>query len=586
MPSNVSFLSKKRRQSSAELDTPPKVRKEKKNVFARALDRSTKKSRRGPENEICAPEAASETLFTSSPLSIDNFFSTSAYNLALPRPRAPYTLQPAFASVNDFRRRPSTSASFVDRLWAGSSLDLVEDLDEAVIEDEDSEDEEELAPPRAGFIRKARLSCSSVLSFKLRLGRQRADEVNSEIWSQPNLHSTESIMSIPPPIPARSRLREAAPPKSTVSSNTTPTPGPAPVLQPSPTLASNRGAASPQLPQRQSVAFDSLPSPSLYSSPRMCSRGLGSPSTPNFNSPTLHSSPRLGDSPSYPSPYDSKRRQSRVISGGTDPLKVRDGAAKKPASSGVYTPPSFQGPCGPTYTPSPRNSYTRPRPLDLAPKSPSSSIRSSNSSQSDSTAPRTPSTPKTPKTKFGKVLSRNAKRLSVMSLGLGSGSSAASASKRSESTSSSIRGESSQEGYFPNPTPSLNSLSTGSHQSQPSWEIHTPTSAIHPYYTAYPSTLSGPGSGSGSGYYTAEPQELGLFPPEPAFYNFAERRGSTASDVGYSSGYGSGYGGERLRRASGVGVGQGPAVPRGKRKPVPKVALEDEMGGMTIGEAV
>ncbi|TYJ51915.1 hypothetical protein B9479_007494 [Cryptococcus floricola] len=584
MPSNLSFLSKKRRQSSAELDTPPKVRKEKKNVFARALDRSTKNSRRGRENEICAPEAAvSETLSTSSPLSIDNFFSTSSYNLAHPRPRAPYSLQPpfAFASVDDFRRRPSTSASFVDRLWAGSSLDLVEDLDEAVIEEEDSEDEEELAPPRAGFIRKARLSCSSVLSFKLRLGRQRADGAKSEIWSQSNLYSTESIMSIPPPIPARSRLRQAAPPKSTVSSNTTPTPGPAPVLQPSPTLASNRGAASPQLTQRQSVAFDSLPSPSLYSSPRMCSRGLSSPSTPNFNSPTLHSSPRLGDSPSYPSPYDSKRRQSRVISGGTDPLKVRDGAAKKPASSGVYTPPSFQGPCGPTYTPSRTNSYTRPRPLDLGPKSPSSSVRSSNSSQSDSTDPRTPSTPKTPKTKFGKVLSRNAKRLSVMSLGLGS-----SAPKRSESTSSSIRAESSQEGYFPNPTPSLNSLSTGSHLSQPSWEIHTPTSATHPYYAAYPSTLSGPGSGpgsgSGSGYYTAEPKEL--FPPEPAFYNFAERRGSTASDVGYSSGYGSGYGGERVRRAS--GIGQGPAVPRGKRKPVPKVALEDEMGGMTIGEAV
>ncbi|ODO08965.1 hypothetical protein L198_00704 [Cryptococcus wingfieldii CBS 7118] len=566
MPSNVSFLSKKRRQSSAELATPPMVRKEKKNVFARALDRSTKQSRRGPENEICAPEAAvSETLSTSSPLSIDNFFSTSSYNLAHPRPRPPYTLQPAFASVDDFRRRPSTSASFVDRFWAGSSLDLVEDLDEALVEEEDSEDEEELAPPRAGFIRKARLSCSSVLSFKLRLGRQRADGVNSEIWSQSNLYSTESIMSIPPPIPARSRLREAAPPKSTVSSNTTPT------------LASNRGAASPQFPQRQSVAFDSLPSPSLYSSPRMCSRGLSSPSTPNFNSPTLHSSPRLGDSPSYPLPYDSKRRQSRVISGGTDPLKVRDGAAKRPASSGVYTPPSFQGPCGPTYTPSPTNSYTRPRPLDLGPRSPSSSIRSSNSSQSDSTAPRTPSTPKTPKTKFGKVLSRNAKRLSVMSLGLGS-----SASKRSESTSSSIRGESSQEGYFPNPTPSLNSLSTGSHLSQPSWEIHTPTSATHPYYAAYPSTLSGSGSRSGSGYYTAEPKDI--FPPEPAFYNFAERRGSTASDVGYSSGYGSGYGGERVRRAS--GVGQGPAVPRGKRKPVPKVALEDEMGGMTIGEAV
>ncbi|WVQ77237.1 hypothetical protein IAR50_006920 [Cryptococcus sp. DSM 104548] len=583
MPSHLSFLSKKRRQSTAELDTPPKAPKnEKKNVFARALDRSTKKTRRGVEEENCAPDAAqSETLCanqTASPLSLDNFFSTSSYDLAHPRP--PYALQPAFASVDDFRRRPSTSASFVDRLWAGSSLDLAEDLDEQVIQEEDSDDdtddEAELVPPRPGFIRKARLSCSSVLSFKLRLGRHRADGVESEVWSQHNLYSTESIMSIPPPIPARSRFRQAPPPKSTASSNTTPTQGSAPVLQPSPTLLSSQGA-SPQSSQRRSVAFDSLPSPSLQSSPRMGSPKLSSPSTPNFNSPTLPSSPRLGDSPNYPSPFGAKRRQSRVISGGTDPLKVRDGVTKKSASSGVYTPPSFPGPCGPTRTPSHTNS-TRPRALDLGPKSPSSSIRSSNSSQSDSTAPRTPSTPKTPKTNFGKVFSRNAKRLSVMTLGLGS---SAPGSKRSESTSSSIRdSEGSQEGYFPNPTPSLNSLSTGSHQSQPSWEIHTPTSAHYPSYASHPAYAGYPSALTGGGY-TAEPKEL--FPPEPAFYNLAERRGSTASDVGYSSGCGSGYGSERVRRSSNVGQG---SLPKGRRKPVPRVGLEDEMGGMRIGEAV
>nr|ODN97803.1 hypothetical protein L204_03226 [Cryptococcus depauperatus CBS 7855] len=221
-------------------------------------------------------------------------------------------------------------------------------------------------------------------------------------------------MSIPPPIPARSKARAPPTPKLNLA------------LEPSPILSDTH--SMPSTPNYLALGSPLFPSqfPSQHSGQRQSSlpqeleakmSSLASPSTIHFSaSPTLSGpggrSPLVGG----PSPF-GKRRASRMMD--KDPHKVRDGVEKKNASSGVYTPPTFPGPCGhqsPRVPTTPSDSYATPRityrnTFESMPISPSSSGRSSSTDHSDSTAP--PRTPMSPSNRISK-LTHNVKRLSSM----------------------------------------------------------------------------------------------------------------------------------------------------------------------------
>lgn len=147
-------------------------------------------------------------------------------------------------------------------------------------------------------------------------------------------------MSAPPPVPERSRLRDAPPPKIDTARDAFSSPRlsagnpntSVPVTPSTPDLcvpAIPTTAISPLSPyfRKASLQVDSV-NPST--TPR-----LRSPSTPSFTFPSS-----LLGSPSGSGPLSSfaKKRQSKVMEKDPrDPYKVKDGMQKKKAASGIYT---------------------------------------------------------------------------------------------------------------------------------------------------------------------------------------------------------------------------------------------------------
>ncbi|OXG41880.1 hypothetical protein C359_03296 [Cryptococcus neoformans Bt120] len=470
------------------------------------------------------------------------------------------------------------------------------------------------------FRSRAKLTCQSVLSLGkktvalgLRKG-SRAEGLRSDVWTVS--YSTEIFdMSVPPPVPARSRLRDAPPPRIDTSRDArTAASSPRPdVGNPSPNPDTSAPAMPPSSPsplspyfRKASLQVDHV---NLPATPR-----LNSPSTPSF---TFASSSLASPSNTGPLSSFARKRQSKLMDKDPrDPYKVKDGVLKKKASSGIYTPPTFPGPSGDhlhlpqqststLYTP-PTHILDAPGQsagLGLGPMSPSlsSSTRSSSSDHSDSTAP--PHTPISPTGRFGKAFSSNVRRLSSMAAlsgmtspsrereeerereeqrmkaGGSEGASIAGSGSGSGSGGWSWRGEQSRKGsahshsyshtfsYYPSGTPSLESGSSCDphssleHYANPQplvsspASISTPVSSLTPTHFYTPSSPSSPPS--------TAPLGVG--------FNVEEEPGDGMEGAG-----------NKVSR-------QSPRT-RGRRKPVPRLLEEEDstnlvesMEGLQVG---
>ncbi|WVQ82193.1 hypothetical protein IAT38_004321 [Cryptococcus sp. DSM 104549] len=447
-------------------------------------------------------------------------FFASSYDLTR-RPSTSFALR---SSVDFTPRRPTSVAFAHPQPWsafAETSEDLFEDDGDYPYQYE----ENPAQIHRGDFRSRAKLTCQSVLSLVEKTGilsrNLRAEGMKSEVWAS---SSASGEMTTPPPVPARSRLRTVPTPKlGNISS---------PTLQSPPSFANNISTDELSTVAAASTRGVTHGQTSLYNEPS----SIPSPHTPNLTSPSMpcfatspSSLPRSPLAQDFPS--KGKRRSSKGVE--RDPYKVKDGVEKKQSSSGVYTPTTYPGPCGPRPSHYPSHVYTPPnfslhsrRDSGSNPISPSSSVRSSSSDHSDSTAP--PGTPITPTGRFGKALTSQAKRLSTMA-GLGKG-----------------RRDLERDSYFPSTTSSFDS--SLSHSRQSSWGHSAQTYHDSPSGYFYPSS-------QGLGFGIEEELQLHSSPVK------SERPQSVATVMGLESGA------EIKKTVTPV---------RGRRKPVPKYE-EDEI---------
>ncbi|KIR55902.1 hypothetical protein I315_01784 [Cryptococcus gattii Ru294] len=413
--------------------------------------------------------------------------------------------------------------------------------------------------------------------------------MRSEVWN--NSYSAEIFdMSAPPPVPERSRLRDAPPPKIDTARDAFSSPRlsagnpntSVPVTPSTPDLcvpAIPTTAISPLSPyfRKASLQVDSV-NPST--TPR-----LRSPSTPSFTFPSS-----LLGSPSGSGPLSSfaKKRQSKVMEKDPrDPYKVKDGMQKKKAASGIYTPPTFPGPSG-HHLPLPQQSHSLDTPgqntnsgLGLGPMYPTSLSLSTQSSSSDHpdfiVSQRTPVSPNNGR--FGRTFSGNVRRLSsltALTSGMeetggtrgGGGGQSQSESRKGSSHSHSY---SHTYSYYTSGTPSLESSSS-----------YDPHSSLEHYSNPQP-LVSSPVSISGS----ASASVSALTPTN--FY-----APSLPSSSPSAASLGIVYNVEEESGEDGMeGVGKKVSRPspqtKGRRKPVPRLSEEEDrnvaekMEGLQVG---
>ncbi|KIR74496.1 hypothetical protein I310_02103 [Cryptococcus deuterogattii CA1014] len=407
--------------------------------------------------------------------------------------------------------------------------------------------------------------------------------MRSEVWN--NSYSAEIFdMSTPPPVPARSRLRDAPPPKIDTAHDAFSSPRlsagnpdtSAPVTPSTPDLcvpAISTISTSPLSPyfRKASLQVDSV-NPST--TPR-----LRSPSTPSFTFPSS-----LLGSPSGSGPLSSfaKKRQSKMVEKDPrDPYKVKDGVQKKKAASGIYTPPTFPGPSG-LHLPLPQQSHSLDTPgqhsisgLGLGPMYPTSlslSTQSSSSDHPDFMVPqRTPMSPNNGR--FGRTFSGNVRRLSSMTAltsgmtspgRLGEEETGGTRGGGGQSQSESRKGSSHSHSYshtysyYTSGTPSLESSSS-----------YDPHSSLEHYsnpqpLVSSPVSLSGSASASVSALTPTNFYAPSLPSSSPSaaslgiVYNVEEESGEDGMEGG----------GKNVSRPS--------PQTKGRRKPVPRLSEEED----------
>ncbi|OCF36694.1 hypothetical protein I316_01290 [Kwoniella heveanensis BCC8398] len=376
-------------------------------------------------------------------------------------------------------------------------------------------------------------------------------------------------MNVPPPIPARSRLRTVPTPKLTSSPNFS-SPNllsaqASEVQDGSSTIAEDASSSIRVITHRKSSLFR-LPVDqpiALTSSP------VPSPVSPAFSSgsPASH-----GQGPASPNAGETsfgfgRRKVSRALE--RDPHKIRDGMMAKTSSSGVYTPPTFPGAQGPRPSHFPSHVYT---PANFAlypaqtPISPSaSSTHSSSSSQSDSTAP--PRTPISPTGRIGKAMT-NIRRFSSTITQVKEKTGIVNNNNSHQRAITTPMLES--EYYYMPPSSSFESSTTHSRQS--SWGPQTPVGS---------KIIAPPFQHSDSGYFPplSSHAGLGFGLPEHPHDNAMRRLRTSSTDATVIIDAGAdplNFGVLDKTDKKEVIMGQVPSIgSKSKRKPVPKILGQD-----------